>query len=97
MSESLTKAQRAFMPINKSGDLPAAVTLARSVVTAALLSGDFDDDAPSHAARLAGEIERNDTGVSWDTFFSHVLAALAMGIAIGQLVSPDVFKTGGAK
>jgi hypothetical protein len=34
---------------------------------------------------------------SWVDYCTHLSAAFALGIAIGQLVSPDVFKTGGAK
>jgi hypothetical protein len=98
MSDPLTKAQRAFIPINQKGDLPAAVTLARTVVSRELLSGAFEDDAPSLAQQLAGPIARDaHREVPWDAVCAQLLAALAMGIAIGQLVSPDVFKTGGAK
>jgi hypothetical protein len=37
MSDPVTKVQRAFIPINKKGDLPAAVALARSVVPGEIL------------------------------------------------------------
>jgi len=99
MSDPLTKAQRAFIPIQEKGDLPAAVTLARSVVTGALLSGNFDDDVNGLAASLAGQVEpepKHDD-VVWSVFCEQLMAALAMGIAIGQLVHPDVFKTGRAR
>jgi len=32
----------------------------------------------------------------WSNYTAHLHAAVAIGIAIGQLVHPDVFKKGGA-
>ena len=63
-----------------------------------LLDG-LSDDPCDLAERLAGGgfLREPNNAVGWDTFCAHLRAALAMGIAIGQLVHPDVFKTGGAR
>lgn len=97
MSDPLTNTQRAFIAINKKGDLPAAVQLARTVVTTDLLNGLIDDPCDL-AERLAGSrLREPNNAVGWDTFCAQLRAALAMGIAIGQLVHPDVFKTKGGR
>jgi hypothetical protein len=51
---------------------------------------------PDHVAALAGEWKRT-AGEDWDGQCHHLKAAYALGIAIGQLVHPDVFTVGGAR
>jgi hypothetical protein len=99
MPDPLTKAQRAFIAINKRGDLPAAVQLARGVLIGGGLLNVGGDDPCAIAAELAGEVQERCThgAVGWNVHCAHVMAAIAMGIAIGQLTHPDVFTKGGTR
>jgi hypothetical protein len=98
MADPLTPTQRAFIPIQKQADLPGAVQLARAVVIRELLTGGFEDDAASLASKLAGEyVLTPNQEIRWDMVCAQLLGALAMGIALGQLVHPDVFKGGRVK
>jgi hypothetical protein len=92
----------AFERANKAGDLPAAVQLARQTLAKELFTGAVDDDAGTLINLLRGERERRAIqgaipGDAWVEHCADVFAALAMGVALGQLVHPDVFKTGGAR
>jgi hypothetical protein len=90
-ANTLTPEQRAFRPIHERGDIVAGVQLARSGLRCDLLKRGVDYDAPELAAKLAGPIRRSDTGMEWNSFCEQVYAAMVLGIALGQLVHPDVF------
>ena len=91
--------QTAFARAHIAGDLPAAVELARHQAKREILSGGVEYDSMSFAETLAGELKRDpdSNSVPWASFCRFVYAAYALGIVTGQLVHPDVFKSGGAR
>jgi hypothetical protein len=95
-----TQLTQAFQQASRKGDLPAQVRLARGTVTALILEGGIDADLVAPINRLAGgpfdPTRSTPAGDLWSNDTAHLDAAVAIGIAIGQLVHPDVFKKGGA-
>jgi hypothetical protein len=89
----------AFAKAHKAGDLSTAVQLARTAVTTSVFRGDFEDEPSSLAELLRGDAKRPSpmTGEAFEYHCAEMFAALAMGIAIGQLFSPDVFTKGGTR
>jgi hypothetical protein len=72
------------------------VQVAREQARDLLMTSGLDaEEELDHAAALAGEWKRT-PGEDWEGQCHHLKAAYALGIAIGQLVHPDVFK-GGAR
>lgn len=94
----LTLSERAFNAACEAGDLAAGVALARSVVKAAFRSHQLDDEALQLTHLLTEHLERP-AGMTQDIWEYHcqvVFGAVAMGVALGQLTSPDMFaKEGG--
>ena len=93
--------QSAFEKANRDGDLSAAVQLARVAFKTKMFTGVLEDDPGSLVELLLDdESERPPaalTGEVFDYHCRHLFAAMAMGIAIGQLLSPDVFAKGGTR
>lgn len=93
-----TPPQTAFAKAYKTGDLPAAVQAARVAFTEAFFSGALEDDPGGLAHLLTGDTDSPGIhGDAFDYLCTQMYAALAMGIAMGQLVSPDVFAKGNAR
>jgi hypothetical protein len=99
--KTATAIQTAFAKANGVGDLPAAVQAARAAVKAELLTGNLDDDPSTLIELLRGDARHDRpaglSGEAWAYHCTDLYAALAMGIALGQLLHPDVFATGGAR
>jgi hypothetical protein len=89
--------QQAFLAAYTKGDLVAQIKIARTAAHYVILAHGVDADNLDTFAELAGPhtaIREED----WPDYCVHLSAAFAFGIAIGQLVHPDVFfKTGGVK
>jgi hypothetical protein len=86
-----------FAKAAKVGDLNAAVRAARAALGANLFTGRVDDDPGSLIDLLLGEDDRPRltlSGDAWQQHCTQLYAAIAMGIAIGQLVHPDAFTMG---
>jgi hypothetical protein len=98
MSKSLTPTQRAFEPIEKKGDVIAGVAIARRLLRADLLVNGAEYDAPELAEKLAGPVVRGTDGtMAWEDVCKQIFAAMVAGIALGQLVHPDVFTKNGQR
>jgi hypothetical protein len=91
----------AFDRAYKIGDLAAMVSLARTAFASKMFTGTLEDDPGALVGLLLDEETETSpaslTGDAFDYHCRHLFAALAMGIAIGQLVHPDVFLKGGAR
>jgi hypothetical protein len=95
-TDDITLEQRAFEPINKKGDVVAGVALARQLLRADLLVNGAEYDAIELAQKLAGPVERGSDGtMAWEHVCKQTFAAMVAGIALGQLVHPDVFTANG--
>jgi hypothetical protein len=89
--------QQAFLAATATGNLPAQIQLAREQARDLLMTSGLDaEDELTHVAALAGECKRT-AGEDWEGQCNHLKAAYALGIAIGQLVHPDVFRIGGTR
>ena len=89
--------QAAFLRVRDQGDITDWVRAARPAARAIVREG-MDTDPLTLVARLAGDLERapRSYAVTFDSFATHVVAALSLCIAIGQMVHPDAFEKGGA-
>jgi hypothetical protein len=82
--------QRAFLAASSKGDLPAQIQIAREQAREMLMTSGLDDEEElNHAAALAG-VQSGAAG-DWESVCHHLKAVYALGIAIGQLVHPDMF------
>jgi hypothetical protein len=87
-----------FKKANDAGDLSAAVQLARAVVIENIWTGRIEDDPGSLTALLLGDDYPRPATIDRDGHeyvCAQTFAALAMGIALGQLLHSDVFTKGG--
>jgi hypothetical protein len=89
-----------FVAASQAADLPAQLRLARETARQLVLNGVVDGENVLNAINelAGGGFEANLTtpgGDVWSDFCRHVDAAFALGIVVGQLVHPDVFKNGG--
>jgi hypothetical protein len=64
-----------------------------------LRSGSDTDDNLDDINALAGsnDLFNHNPANIWFDYGRHVDAAFVLGLALGHLVSPDAFKTGGAR
>lgn len=88
--------QAEFEKAYKAGDLRAMVQLARETLATQLFTGRVDDDPGTLINLLRGERDR-EAGDPVVEQWADLFAALAMGIALGQLIHPDVFGIKGAR
>ena len=95
-----------FAATTKTGDLRRQVQLARPIATDVVWTRGLDagDEVLASVVRLAGShdvFRSRGTAVeaadAWAIYCRHINAAFALGIATGQIVSPDMFKTGGTR
>jgi hypothetical protein len=96
-----------FIAASAAGDLLAQIRLARPAALDLILNGGIDGDRthlevidelvggrlkePTYTMESAAHTDM------WVDYCHHINAAFAIGIVIGQLVHPDVFKTGGSR
>jgi hypothetical protein len=103
MPRKKTAQTTAFDRAYQAGDLAAMVALARTAFAAKMFTGALEDDPGSLVDMLLEEEEEQSprpagmSGDAWDYHCRNLFAALAMGIAIGQLVHPDVFAKGSVR
>jgi hypothetical protein len=91
--------QQQFEATTETGDLRQQLQLAVPIAARVVWMHGLDsaDHVLEGVQRLAGpNAEFHNLG-GWDDYCRHVAAAFALGIAIGQLVHPGVFQTGGAR
>jgi hypothetical protein len=99
----MSATSKAFLSAVKSGRLDVQVQIARGTARYLIEEGGLRavSERHDHVDELAGgpfDRERTDgDDETYTDYCHHIQAALALGIAIGQLVSPDVFKTHGVK
>ena len=89
----------AFDRAHETGNLGAGVRIAREVFAAKMFSAQLEDEPSALVELLLGDRHRPqqmDTEL-WFWYCRQLFAALVMGIAIGQLVHPDVFLKDGAR
>ena len=101
--------QQAFLAASTEGDLVEQVRLARPKARELVWACGIAEDNIESIGHLAGDFcpEVDDStrarahdpvaNAEWEAYCHHLNAAFALGIAIGQLVSPDVFKSGGER
>jgi hypothetical protein len=97
----MSKTSQAFVAADDAGNLAARVQIARAVARALIARRGVDADPFEAVDELAGgpfepELAAT-TGDMWTAYGHHISAAVALGIAIGQLIHPDLFKTVGAR
>jgi hypothetical protein len=82
-----------FAIADHNDDIPAAVQVARDVVKQAFLRGELEADVPALARLLMGDVDHQGvmTAEAWALSCQFMLAAFAMGVALGQLTHPDLF------
>jgi hypothetical protein len=95
------KTTQAFLKAERACDLATQVRLAREVVRKLIMVGGIDTTRLGPIDALVGRPFNalpvtDGSGLEWQDYSQHIAAAIAIGIAIGQLVHPDVFKKGGA-
>ena len=84
-----------FLAASEHGDLPAQVQVAREAAVTLLNTSGLDQGEEfDQITALAGDFKPAGGSDAWDSYCQHLRAAYALGIAIGQLVHPDVFKAG---
>jgi hypothetical protein len=88
---------QAFLKACTMGDLRAQVQIARAEARELIWVHGIDEDQLETIAQLAGEHLSAIGQDGWFDYCAHLSAAFALGIAIGQLVSPDLFKSGGVR
>jgi hypothetical protein len=97
--------QRQFATAYTEGHLVQQVQCVRATaIDAVLKTGlDGDTDVMEHLEQLAGPeslggppVARSESA-AFEIHCRYVTAAFALGVAVGQLVSPDVFAKGGAR
>ncbi len=107
----MTIKHRTFVAASAAADLCAQIRLARPAALDMILNGGIDGDRDHLEVideLVGGRLkERTYTTESaahtdvatdvWVDYCHHINAAFAIGIVLGQLVHPDVFKTGGAR
>lgn len=89
-----------FVAAATAADLEAQIRFARETARRLVLAGIDDGENLVHAIdELAGgTFESNLTtpgGEVWTDYCHHLDAAFVLGIVVGQLVHPDLFKKGG--
>jgi hypothetical protein len=97
--------QKAFMAASTKGDLAAQVRIARVSAREMIWLRGVDDENLHVMEELAGPFpdpgpppgDARSRAVPWELYCHHINAAFALGIAVGQLVHPDVFTPGAAK
>lgn len=97
----MKKHHRTFVAATNAADLDAQLRLARGPACRLILYGiDGTIGALSEAIdELAGgtykpKLPNREASDDWADYCLHLDAAFALGVVIGQLVHPDVFKTG---
>src|SRR4051812_11788023 len=89
--------QQQFRRAADAGDLRAQVHVARAEAVDLLSVGGLHSEEEFRSvAALAGAFPKHDID-TWSDQCRHLKAAYALGIAIGQLVHPDVFKSGATR
>lgn len=92
----MSKISEAFLAALKVGDLPAQVRIAQIPAQFHILSRGIDNEPFDAINDLVGEpFEPGDarSRAWWGSYCDHLQAAFALGIAVGQLVHPNVFRT----
>jgi hypothetical protein len=100
MSKVTQKQQgAAFVAACEAGDLLAQVRIAKKKALFLIMEDGIDQDKVDVIDALVGEpfVRGGADTQTWKSYCYHIDAALALGIAIGQLVHRDVFSTGGAR
>lgn len=93
-----TTLKQQFTTAVKAGDLPAQVAVARTAARQLLMHDGLDtEEELQQVQALAGEFTKTDDLNAWEAFCRQLKAAYALGVAIGQLVHPDVFRQGGER
>jgi hypothetical protein len=93
------KALAAFRAASEKGDLRAQVRIAGEMARHMVVADGIEQERMDAFNKLAGgKFEHAASSVEvWSSYCDHISAAYALGIAVGQLVHPDVFKTGGER
>jgi hypothetical protein len=89
--------QQVFLEACTQGDLRVQVQIARAEARELIWIHGIDESQLEAITELAGEHPSAIGQDSWPDYCAHLSAAFALGIAIGQLVSPDLFKPGGVR
>lgn len=91
-------AKRTFVAASDAGDVVRQVQIASAAARRMIVGEGLDLDL--HNLRTLAGVEfptKLDAEHNWAAYCHHINAAFALGIAIGQLVHPDLFKPGGAR
>ena len=99
MKTTTNSMSKAFHKARAAGDIRTAVQLARTATVDHVLSGAAELDDPGVVMEALTGTDGVPFGLTVPTEQRHtdVYAAFVAGIALGQLLHPDVFKTGGGR